>query len=862
MIPNAKVQKQRKGVDGMEQYNVTGMSCAACSARVEKAVSKVPGVTACSVSLLTNSMGVEGTASPQEIIQAVEHAGYGASQKGGEAKPPTTAEAEETLVDHETPILKRRLIASLIFLVMLMYFSMGHMMWGWPLPSFYEGNHVAMGLTQMLLTIIVMVINQKFFISGFTSLLHRAPNMDTLVALGATAAFGYSTYALFAMTAAQVAGDLAGVMKYMMDFYFESAAMILTLITVGKMLEARAKGKTTDALKGLMKLAPKTATLLRNGQEVKVPIEQVQAGDIFVVRPGENIPVDGVVEEGSSAVNESALTGESIPVDKAAGDSVSAATLNQSGFLCCRATRVGEDTTLSQIIQMVSDAAATKAPIAKIADKVSGVFVPVVITIAAITTAVWLLLGHDVGFSLARGISVLVISCPCALGLATPVAIMVGNGMGAKNGILFKNAVSLENAGRTQIIALDKTGTITAGEPKVTDILPASDVKEKDLLYLAVSLEQKSEHPLARAILQCGEEKQITPGEATDFQALAGNGLVASCKGKMLYGGNYAFISRKLTVPKQLQEAAENLAQAGKTPLFFAQGKQLLGIIAVADVIKEDSAQAIQELRNMGIQVVMLTGDNERTAQTIAKQAGVDHVVAGVLPDGKEAVIRKLKEYGKVAMVGDGINDAPALTRADLGIAIGAGTDVAIDAADVVLMKSRLSDVPAAIRLSRVTLRNIHQNLFWAFIYNAIGIPLAAGVFIPLGLTLNPMFGAAAMSLSSFCVVTNALRLNLFKLHDASRDKKRDPVSISLETAKIQPKKEQEIMEKTLTIEGMMCTHCEARVKKALEALENVTQAQVSHEKGTAVVTLSADVPNDTLKQAVEAQDYPVTKIQ
>ena len=862
MIPNAKVQKQRKGVDGMEQYSVTGMSCAACSARVEKAVSKVPGVTACSVSLLTNSMGVEGTASPQEIIQAVEHAGYGASQKGGGAKAPTTAEAEEALVDHETPILKRRLIASLIFLVMLMYFSMGHMMWGWPLPSFYEGNHVAMGLTQMLLTIIVMVINQKFFISGFTSLLHRAPNMDTLVALGATAAFGYSTYALFAMTAAQVAGDFSGVMKYMMDFYFESAAMILTLITVGKMLEARAKGKTTDALKGLMKLAPKTATLLRNGQEVKVPIEQVQAGDIFVVRPGENIPVDGVVEEGSSAVNESALTGESIPVDKAAGDNVSAATLNQSGFLRCRATRVGEDTTLSQIIQMVSDAAATKAPIAKIADKVSGVFVPVVITIAVVTTAVWLLLGYDVGFSLARGISVLVISCPCALGLATPVAIMVGNGMGAKNGVLFKNAVSLENAGRTQIVALDKTGTITAGEPKVTDVLPASDVKEKDLLYIAVSLEQKSEHPLARAVLQCGEEKQITPGEVTDFQVLAGNGLVASCKGKMLYGGNYAFISRKLTVPKQMQEAAENLAQAGKTPLFFAQGKQLLGIIAVADVIKKDSPQAIQELRNMGIQVVMLTGDNERTAQAIAKQAGVDHVVAGVLPDGKEAVIRKLKEHGKVAMVGDGINDAPALTRADLGIAIGAGTDVAIDAADVVLMKSRLSDVPAAIRLSRVTLRNIHQNLFWAFIYNTIGIPLAAGVFIPLGLTLNLMFGAAAMSLSSFCVVTNALRLNLFKLHDASQDKKRDPVSISLETAKIQPKKEQEIMEKTLTIEGMMCTHCEARVKKALEALENVTQAQVSYEKGTAVVTLSADVPNDTLKQAVEAQDYPVTRIQ
>ena len=850
----------------MEQYNVTGMSCAACSARVEKAVSKVPGVTACSVSLLTNSMGVEGTASPPEIIQAVEHAGYGAFQKGsGGAKAPTAAEAEEALADHETPVLKRRLIASLIFLVVLMYFSMGHMMWGWPLPPFYEGNHVAMGLTQMLLTIIVMVINQKFFISGFTSLLHRAPNMDTLVALGATAAFGYSTYALFAMTGAQVAGDSAGVMKYMMDFYFESAAMILTLITVGKMLEARSKGKTTDALKGLMKLAPKTATLLRDGQEVEVPIEQVQAGDVFVVRPGENIPVDGVVEGGSSAVNGSALTGESIPVDKAEGDSVSAATLNQSGFLRCRATRVGEDTTLSQIIQMVSDAAATKAPIAKIADKVSGVFVPVVITIAVVTTVVWLLLGHDVGFSLARGISVLVISCPCALGLATPVAIMVGNGMGAKNGILFKNAVSLENAGRTQIVALDKTGTITAGQPKVTDILAASDVKEKDLLRFAVSLEQKSEHPLARAVLQWGEEKQIIPEEVTDFQALPGNGLTANCKGKILYGGNYAFISQKLTIPKQMQEAAENLAQAGKTPLFFAQGEQLLGIIAVADVVKEDSPQAIQELRNMGIQVVMLTGDNERTAQAIGKQAGVDHVVAGVLPDGKEVVIRKLKEQGKVAMVGDGINDAPALTRADLGIAIGAGTDVAIDAADVVLMKSRMSDVPAAIRLSRATLRNIHQNLFWAFIYNTIGIPLAAGVFIPLGLTLNPMFGAAAMSLSSFCVVTNALRLNLFKLHDTSRDKKRDSVSISLETSKIQPiqpDKEQETMEKTLTIEGMMCAHCEARVKKALEALGNVTQAQVSHEKGTAVVTLSGDVSNDTLKQAVEAQDYPVTGIQ
>ena len=860
-ILTEKSKKEQAG-GTMEKFNVTGMSCAACSAHVEKAVAAVPGVTDVAVSLLTNQMRVEymAPATAENICAAVTAAGYGAAPaEQGQRREAATVAALE---DHATPGLVRRLIASICVLLPLMYVSMGHMLWNWPLPGFLAGNHVSVGLFELLLTGVIMVVNQRFFVSGVQGLLHRAPNMDTLVALGATAAFGYSTYALFAMTAAQVAGDFSGVMKYMMDFYFESAAMILTLITVGKMLEARAKGKTTDALKGLMKLAPKTATLLRNGQEVKVPIEQVQAGDIFVVRPGENIPVDGVVEEGSSAVNESALTGESIPVDKEAGDSVSAATLNQSGFLHCRATRVGEDTTLSQIIQMVSDAAATKAPIAKIADKVSGVFVPVVITIAAITTAVWLLLGHDVGFSLARGISVLVISCPCALGLATPVAIMVGNGMGAKNGILFKNAVSLENAGRTQIVALDKTGTITAGEPKVTDILPASDVKEKDLLCLAVSLEQKSEHPLARAILQCGEEKQITPGEATDFQALAGNGLVANSKGKMLYGGNYAFISRKLTVPKQMQEAAENLAQAGKTPLFFAQGKQLFGIIAVSDVIKEDSPQAIQELRNMGIQVVMLTGDNERTAQAIAKQAGVDHVVAGVLPDGKEAVIRKLKEHGKVAMVGDGINDAPALTRADLGIAIGAGTDVAIDAADVVLMKSRLSDVPAAIRLSRVTLRNIHQNLFWAFIYNTIGIPLAAGVFIPLGLTLNPMFGAAAMSLSSFCVVTNALRLNLFKLHDASRDKKRDLVSISLETAKIQPKKEQEIMEKTLTIEGMMCTHCEARVKKALEALENVTQAQVSHEKGTAVVTLSADVPNDTLKQAVEAQDYPVTKIQ
>ena len=749
----------------MKQYTVTGMSCAACSARVEKAVSKVPGVTACSVSLLTNSMGVEGTASEGDIVAAVEAAGYGAAPKGagGAAQSPSAAEAQ--LEDHDTPLLKRRLIWSLGFLLILMYFSMGHMMWGWPLPHFYDGNHVAMGLTQLLLTVIIMVINQKFFISGFKSLWHRAPNMDTLVALGSTAAFVYSTYALFAMTGAQVRGDEAGVMHYMMEFYFESAAMILTLITVGKMLEARSKGKTTDALKGLMKLAPQTATLVRDGTEIQVPVEQVALGDLFVVRPGENIPVDGVVLEGSSAVNESALTGESIPVDKAPGDSVSAATLNQSGFIRCRATRVGEDTTLSQIIQMVSDAAATKAPIAKIADKVSGVFVPAVITLAVITTAVWLLLGRDLGYALARGISVLVISCPCALGLATPVAIMVGNGLGAKNGILFKTAVSLEEAGKVQIVALDKTGTITCGEPRVTDLLPASGFDETQLLRLALALEQKSEHPLARAILQKAGEAGLSAGEVTDFEARPGNGLSAVWDGSALSGGNYAFISTQASIPEELARQAEALAEEGKTPLFFARDGVLAGIIAVADVIKEDSPQAVRELQNMGIRVVMLTGDNPRTAQAIGAQAGVDEVIAGVLPDGKEREIRQLKKLGKVAMVGDGINDAPALTRADIGIAIGAGTDVAIDAADVVLMKSRLSDVPAAIRLSRGTLRNIHENLFWAFFYNTIGIPLAAGVFIPLGLTLNPMFGAAAMSLSSFCVVSNALRLNFCKLY-------------------------------------------------------------------------------------------------
>ena len=836
----------------MKQYNVTGMSCAACSARVEKAVSKVPGVTSCSVSLLTNSMGVEGTASPREIIAAVENAGYGASEKGASAERKSTAEAENALQDRETPVLKRRLIWSVLFLLVLMYFSMGHMMWGWPLPPFYDDNHVAMGLTQLLLTVIIMVINQKFFISGFKSLWNRAPNMDTLVALGSSAAFAYSTYALFAMTRAQVDMDMDAVMMYMMEFYFESAAMILTLITVGKMLEARSKGKTTDALKSLMKLAPKIAIVMRDGVETEVSVDQVQKGDIFVVRPGENIPVDGEVLEGTSAVNESALTGESIPVDKTAGDSVSAATLNQSGFLRCRATRVGEDTTLSQIIQMVSDAAATKAPIAKIADKVAGVFVPAVITIAVVTTIVWLLLGQTVGFALARGISVLVISCPCALGLATPVAIMAGNGMGAKNGILFKTAASLEAAGKTEIVALDKTGTITQGEPKVTDIIPSAGVSGDELLRLAYALEQKSEHPLARAILQTAQERQIAAAEVTDFQALPGNGLTARWDGAVLSGGNLNFIRTQAEVPAESKAQAEQLAEQGKTPLFFSRDGKLTGIIAVADVIKEDSPQAVRELQNMGIHVVMLTGDNERTAKAIGAQAGVDEVIAGVLPDGKESVIRSLKQKGKVAMVGDGINDAPALTRADIGIAIGAGADVAIDAADVVLMKSRLSDVPAAIRLSRATLRNIHQNLFWAFFYNTIGIPLAAGVFIPLGLMLNPMFGAAAMSLSSFCVVSNALRLNLFDLRNASKDKK----------IKVKHKEEAKVMEKTLNIEGMMCGHCEATVKKALEALDGVEQAVVSHEAGTAVVTLKADVADTVLKKAVEDKDYTVTGIQ
>ena len=845
----------------MEQYNVTGMSCAACSARVEKAVSKVPGVTACSVSLLTNSMGVEGSASPQSVIAAVQAAGYGASLKGAGSASSSAAEAEAALEDHETPVLRRRLVWSLGFLIVLMYFSMGHMMWGWPLPAFYQDNHVAMGLTQLLLTAAVMVINQKFFISGFKSLWHRAPNMDTLVALGSSAAFVYSTYALFAMTGAQVRGDMDGVMRYMMDFYFESAAMILTLITAGKMLEARSKGKTTDALKGLMKLAPKTASVIRNGAESTIPIEQVRRDDVFVVRPGESIPVDGVVLEGSSAVNESALTGESIPADKAPGDPVSAATVNQSGFLKCRATRVGEDTTLSQIIQMVSDAAATKAPIAKIADKVSGVFVPSVIAIAAVTTAVWLLLGRSVGFALARGISVLVISCPCALGLATPVAIMVGSGLGAKNGILFKTAASLEEAGRIQIVALDKTGTITAGEPKVTDLVPAPGVTESELLSMAFALERKSEHPLARAILRQAEAAELPAEEVSDFQALPGNGLTAVLNGESLCGGNYEFLSGRAEIPEELKRRAEALAQEGKTPLFFSAGGTLLGIIAVADVIKEDSPQAVRELRNMGIRVVMLTGDNQRTADAIGAQAGVDQVIAGVLPEGKEAVIRHLKTLGKVAMVGDGINDAPALTRADLGVAISAGTDVAIDAADVVLMKSRLSDVPAAIRLSRATLRNIHENLFWAFFYNTIGIPLAAGVFIPLGLTLNPMFGAAAMSLSSFCVVSNALRLNLFKLRDASRDQKISPAAEEPPVQSTENKKETNSMEKTMSIQGMMCGHCEATVKKALEALPEVEKAAVSHEAGTAVVTLKSAVSDDVLKKAVEDKDYKVTAI-
>ena len=858
----------------MEQYNVTGMSCAACSARVEKAVKKVPGVTSCSVSLLTNSMGVEGTASPAAILSAVQEAGYGASPKNASSSKASDASADlDALADHETPKLKRRLIASLGFLLVLMYFSMGHMMWGWPLPHWFDGNHVAMGLVQLLLAGIVMVINQKFFINGFKGLIHGAPNMDTLVALGSMASFVWSTYALFAMTRAQVDGNDELVMHYMMEFYFESAAMILTLITVGKMLEARSKGKTTDALKSLMKLAPKTATLVRDGAEVTVSIADVQKGDIFVVRPGENIPVDGLVLEGVSAVNESALTGESIPVDKAAGDRVSAATTNQSGFLRCEATRVGEDTTLSQIIKMVSDAAATKAPIAKIADTVSGYFVPAVISIAVLTTIVWLLLGRELGYALARGISVLVISCPCALGLATPVAIMVGNGLGAKNGILFKTAASLEATGRTQIVALDKTGTITEGAPRVTDLLPAEGVSETELLTLAAALESRSEHPLAKAVLACSEAKAITPPTVTDFAALPGNGLAAKLDGVDIFGGSAAFIQSKLSLPAALTQQAEQLAAEGKTPLFFGGAGHLLGVIAVADTIKADSPEAIRQLQNMGIRVVMLTGDNQRTADAIGRQAGVDEVIAGVLPDGKEAVIRQLQASGKVAMVGDGINDAPALTRADTGIAIGAGTDVAIDAADVVLMNSRLSDVPAAIRLSRAALRNIHENLFWAFIYNIIGIPLAAGLFIPFGLTLNPMFGAAAMSLSSFCVVSNALRLNLFDLHSTKHDhKKASPAAVSAQSAAENNtpsdteapdgKMEDDPMKKTLNIEGMMCCHCEARVKKALEAIPGVSEAVASHTDGTAVVTLTEDVADDVLKNAVEAQDYKVTGIQ
>ena len=858
----------------MEQYNVTGMSCAACSARVEKAVKKVPGVTSCSVSLLTNSMGVEGTASPAAILSAVQEAGYGASPKNASSSKASDASADlDALADRETPKLKRRLIASLGFLLVLMYFSMGHMMWGWPLPRWFDGNHIAMGLVQLLLAGIVMVINQKFFINGFKGLIHGAPNMDTLVALGSMASFVWSTYALFAMTRAQVDGNDELVMHYMMEFYFESAAMILTLITVGKMLEARSKGKTTDALKSLIKLAPKTATLVRDGAEVTVAIADVQKGDVFVVRPGENIPVDGVVLEGTSAVNESALTGESIPVDKAVGDKVSAATTNQSGFLRCEATRVGEDTTLAQIIKMVSDAAATKAPIAKIADTVSGFFVPAVISIAVVTTIVWLLLGHELGYALARGISVLVISCPCALGLATPVAIMVGNGLGAKNGILFKTAASLEAAGRTQIVALDKTGTITEGAPRVTDLLPAEGVSETELLTLAAALESRSEHPLAKAVLADAEAKAITPPEVTDFAALPGNGLAAKLNGMGIYAGNAAFIQTKLTLPAALAQQAEKLASEGKTPLFFGGAGRLLGVIAVADTIKEDSPEAIRQLQNMGIRVVMLTGDNQRTADAIGRQAGVDEVIAGVLPDGKEAVIRQLQASGKVAMVGDGINDAPALTRADTGIAIGAGTDVAIDAADVVLMNSKLSDVPAAIRLSRATLRNIHENLFWAFIYNIIGIPLAAGLFIPFGLTLNPMFGAAAMSLSSFCVVSNALRLNLFDLHSTRHDHKTaSPAAAPVQSAAENNKKsdaeapevktEDHTMKKTLKVEGMMCGHCEARVKKALEALPEVDEAVVSHEAGTAIVTLNAEVADDVLKNAVEAQDYKVTGIQ
>ena len=835
----------------MEQYTVTGMSCAACQARVEKAVSKVPGVISCSVSLLTNSMGVEGTASSSEIIEAVQAAGYGASVKGVEKADRSgngTLYDESALEDHETPVLKKRLVSSIGFLLVLMYFSMGHMMWNWPFPAFFNGNHVAMGLLQLLLTVIIMVINQKFFISGFKGLLHGSPNMDTLVALGSSASFAWSTYALFMMTDAQVKGNADAVMIYMHEFYFESAAMILTLITVGKMLEARSKGRTTDALKGLMKLAPKTAVIEKDGVETTVPIAQVKKGDIFVVRPGENIPVDGIVLEGNSAVNESALTGESIPVDKAAGDPVSAATLNQSGFIRCEASRVGEDTTLSQIIKMVSD-----APIAKIADKVSGVFVPAVITIAIITTIGWLLAGETMAFALARGISVLVISCPCALGLATPVAIMVGNGMGAKNGILFKTAVSLEETGKVEIVALDKTGTITSGEPRVTDLVPAEGVSESELLSMAYALEKKSEHPLAKAVLLKGEEMGLSAADVTDFAALPGNGLSAKLNGNTIYGGNMKFIGTHVAVPEDMKKKSEALAESGKTPLFFAENEKLVGIIAVADMIKEDSPQAIRELQNMGIHVVMLTGDNERTAKAVGKEAGVDEVIAGVLPDGKESVIRKLKEKGKVAMVGDGINDAPALTRADMGIAIGAGTDVAIDAADVVLMKSRLSDVPAAIRLSRATLTNIHENLFWAFFYNVIGIPLAMGLWIPVfGWKLNPMFGAAAMSLSSFCVVSNALRLNFFDIRRSDRDKK---IKTKIHNNK---EKESNMMEKTLKVEGMMCPHCEAAVKKALEAIDGVSVAEADHVKGTATVTLTKDVPTEVLKKAIEDKDYKV----
>ena len=841
----------------MKQYTVTGMSCAACSARVEKAVSKIPGVTSCSVSLLTNSMGVEGDATEQAVISAVEAAGYGAAPKGqgiSEGAQNMYSSQEEALADHETPVLKRRLWWSVGFLAVLMYISMGHMMWGWPLPHFFDNNHVAMGLAQMILTIIIMVINQKFFISGFKSLFHGAPNMDTLVAMGSAAAFVYSTYALFAMTGAQVNGDMAAVMSYMHEFYFESAAMILTLITVGKMLEARSKGRTTDALKGLMKLAPKTATIIKDGAEKVVPVEAVAKDDIFVVRPGENIPVDGIVVEGSSAVNESALTGESIPVDKAEGDNVSAATINRSGFIKCRATRVGEDTTLSQIIQMVSDAAATKAPIAKVADKVSGVFVPAVITIAVITIIAWLIAGQSFGFALARGISVLVISCPCALGLATPVAIMVGNGMGARNGILFKTAVSLEETGRIQVVALDKTGTITRGEPEVTDIIPAEGYTENELLGKALALEVKSEHPLAGAIVRLGSENDITPDEVTEFAALPGNGLKARLAGSVITGGSLSYISNLVNVPEDMKKQADSLAGLGRTPLLFTEDDRLIGIIAVADVIKEDSPGAVEELKNMGIHVVMLTGDNERTARAIGAQAGVDEVIAGVLPDGKESVIRSLKKRGRVAMVGDGINDAPALTRADIGIAIGAGTDIAMDAADIVLMKSSLADVPAAVRLSRATLTNIHENLFWAFFYNVIGIPLAAGVWIPLfHWQLNPMFGAAAMSLSSFCVVSNALRLNLFDMHNAKKDKKIK--------AKNNKKKENNSMEKTMNIEGMMCGHCEATVKKALEAVDGVSEAVVSHENGTAAVKLEKPVDDSVLRKAVEDHDYKVTGI-